>query len=223
MDKILLDEGSALDYIERNISSCLSEKIEVIDDRFHHNTRYEDAISIIKNGILPAKELARLGICSNYDDILDIMVDIESHVNGSDSISLAVMGLTDLSPDEFEYNPFSDKLVDFLITGSIPARRVTTNYGNEYLSDRSICNDKFRSVDIRLLSLIQSIRKSTCEKGKKEDSIRQLINNYNRLREIACIMRDMKLNIPLREMSSNECTTIDIDKISSMPKVKIKS
>lgn len=222
MEKILLDEEHVLDYVENNINSCLSEPVLVVDDKFHHNTRYKDAVSIIKNGILSMSELSKLGIETYSDELLTTMSDIESHANGSESISLAVVGLTDLLPDEFEYDPFSEKHVDFLITKDITARRVTTNYGNEYLSDDSIYTDKFRAIDVRLLSLVQSIR----EKKDKElcnSSVRELLENYNRLREMARLIKDMQLDVPLREMSKNEGIALDIDRVSSMPKVKIKS
>ena len=52
MEKLLIDERHVLDYVEDNIIRCLSERVEVYDDKFHHNTKYKDAISIIKNGIL---------------------------------------------------------------------------------------------------------------------------------------------------------------------------
>ena len=80
------------------------------------------------------------------DEMIKTMDDLDSHANGSESISLAVVGLDDLNPDEFEYDPFSEKQVDILITSDIVARRVTTNYGNEFLSDKSIDVDKLATT-----------------------------------------------------------------------------
>lgn len=222
MEKLLLDERHVLDYVEDNIISCLSERVEVYDDKFHHNTKYKDALSIIKNGILSPSELSKLGIDVYSDEILSMMSDIESHANGSDSISLAVVGLTDLKPDEFEYDPFSEKLVDFIITSDITARRVTTNYGNEYLTDDSICTDKFKAIDIRLLSFVNSIREERNVESFSS-SVNELIENYNKLRDMARLLKDMKLSIPLREMSFYDNTALDIDKMYDMPKVKVKS
>lgn len=222
MRNLLLDERHVLDYIETKIISCLSEPVEVCDDKFHHNTKYKDAISIIKNGILSPNELSKLGVEIYSDEVLGVMSDIESHANGNDSISLAVVGLTDIMPDEFEYDPFSEKLVDFLIASDIQARRVTTNYGNEYLSDGSICTDKFKAIDIRLLSFVQTIREKN-DVQSLSSSIRELIENYNKLRDIARLLKDMKLRIPLREMSNNKNNSLDIDKMYDMPKLKVKS
>ena len=47
--------------------------------------------------------------------------------------------------------------------------------------------------------------------------------NYNKLRDMAYLIKKIQLDVPLREMSGNEALAIDIDKISNMPKVKIKS
>ena len=222
MEKILLDERHVLDYVEDNIIRCLSERVEVYDDKFHHNTKYKDALSIIKNGILSPSELSKLGIDVYSDEVLSVMGDIESHANGSESISLAVVGLTDLMPDEFEYNSFSEKLVDFLIASDITARRVTTNYGNEYITDDSICTDKFKAIDIRLLSFVKSIREERNIEAFSS-SVNELIENYNKLRDMARLLKDMKLSIPLREMSFYDNTALDIDKMYDMPKVKVKS
>jgi len=220
MSKILLDEKEILDYVEDSLTDVITPPIEVIDDKFHHNTRYEDAISIIENGILSGKEQNKLGIVS--DAKLELFEDIESHANGSESISLAVVGMTDLNPDEFEYNPFSEKHVDILITGDITARRVSTNYGNEYLVDASILTDKFRAIDTRLLAYIESIRVSSTREPF-DVSINQLLANYNKLKEVAVVLKKRSLNIPLREMSTNAGTGLDIDKLANKPKIKIKS
>ncbi len=219
MENVILEKKEVLDYVETSIADVISTPIEVIDDKFHHNTRYEDTISIVENGILSGKEQNKIGLIS--DETLELFDDTESHANGSESISLAVVGMTDLNPDEFEYNPFCEKNVDILITSDISARRVSTNYGNEYLSDESIMNDKFRAIDTRLLAYIAAIRMSTVREPV-DVSITQVLKNYNNLKELANVLKVKSLDIPLREMSTNQGTSIDIDKLSSMPKVKMK-
>lgn len=222
MQEIILSSEHVLDYVEGNIEDCLNGKAVVEDDKFHHNTKYKDAISVLENGILSPSELNKMGVEGFDDEVIKTMDDLDSHANGSESISLAVVGLEDLNPDEFEYDPFSEKQVDILITSDIVARRVTTNYCNEFLSDKSIDVDKFRAIDTRLLSFIQTIREKTGEEAF-DGSIRELLDNYNKLRDMAHKIKKIKLDVPLREMSGNEGLEIDIDKISSMPKVKIKS
>lgn len=222
MQRILLESEHVLDYVEDNITSCLTSKAIIEDDKFHHNTKYKDAVSVIENGLLSPSELNKLGVEGFDDNVIKTMGDIESHANGSESISLAVVGLDDLKPDEFEYDPFSEKQVDILITSDIVARRVTTNYGNEYLSDESIDVDKFRAIDTRLLAFVQTIREKTGEEAF-DSSVSELIHNYNKLRDMAILLKRKKLDVPLREMSGNDAMAIDVDKISNMPKVKIKS
>lgn len=219
MNRVVLEESEVLDYVEKSINDVMMSPVEVVDDKFHHNTRYDDVVSIIKNGILSGKEQNKLGIVS--DEQLDLFDDIESHVNGSESISLAVVGMTDLHPDEFEYNPFSEKHVDILITSDIIARRVSTNYGNEYLTDNCIMTDKFCAIDTRLLAYIEAIR-ARCLNEPIGVSINQVLKNYNNLKKMALLLKDRDLDIPLREMSSKIGSTLDIDKLSSKPKVKIK-
>ena len=222
MQEIILNSEHVLDYVEENIEECLGDKAVVEDDKFHHNIKYKDAISVIENGILSPSELNKMGVEGFDDEVIKTMDDLDSHANGSESISLAVVGLDDLNPDEFEYNPFSEKQVDILITSDIVARRVTTNYGNEFLSDKSIDVEKFRAIDTRLLSFVQTIREKTSEDAF-DGSVRELIDNYNKLRDMAHLIKKIQLDVPLREMSGNEGLEIDVDKISNMPKVKIKS
>ena len=217
MSKILLEETEILDYVEESINDIKVPTIEVVDDKFHHNTRYEDTASIIENGILSGKEQNKIGLVS--DEKLELFSDIESHANGSESISLAVVGLTDLNPNEIEYDPFSEKHVDILISGDVKARRNSTNYGNEFLADDCISSDKFRAIDTRLLAYIASIR--TNNRDPFDVAVNQLMDNYNRLREVALLLKKRSLDIPIREMSSNEGTGLDIDRLSNMPKVKV--
>lgn len=219
MSKVILEKNDVLEYVETTLNDIISTPIEVFDDMFHHNTRYEDTISIIENGILTGKDQNKMGILS--DEKLELFEDIESHANGSESISLAVVGMTDLYPDEFEYDPFCEKSVDILITGDVSARRVSTNYGNEYITDECIKPDKFRSIDTRLLAYIAAIRMSTINEPV-DVSINQVLKNYNNLKDLASALRRRSLDIPLREMSSNEGSSLDIERLSSMPKVKIK-
>lgn len=218
MKKVVLKGEHVLDYVEEKIMDCLTDEIIIEDAKFHHNTKYKDITSVIENGILAPIELNKLGVKGFEDDVISTMEDIESHANGSESISVAAVGLSDISDDEFEYDPFSEKVVDILITSDLKARRYTTNYGNEFLVDNSIDIDKFRAIDIRLLSLVQTVR----ENSEKSELLNEIIECYNKVRELAYIIKHKNVDVPIREMSLDEALEIDIDKISSMPKVKIK-
>lgn len=85
------------------------------------------------------------------------MVIYKSHVNCKNAVSLCVVALKDLYPNEDEYNPFSPNLVDFLVTSDIRVSRSSIHYGNEFLSFHSIKKEELKSIDIRLLNFYDFI------------------------------------------------------------------
>ncbi len=207
---IILNEKSVKEFINDYISSITLKKKEVKNGRYHHNCDYSDAPSIVRNGILSLSDISRLGIKKYSSKVIDLASDVESHINGSDAISLAVVGLTDLYRDEDEYNPFNPAVVDFIVSDSIKASRSSINYGNEFLSYEPIYSDKFKAIDIRLRAYLERTK-----------DYKKVISMYEDLRRIALAMKDTELDVPLREMSDgNSC--IDIDKVIKMPKILIK-
>lgn len=209
MDKILLEEKEVLEYI-KDVLYSYKTSFKNINDKYHHNSDYQDASSICRHGILSIVDLNKLGIRNDSNEIIKTLGDIESHINGNDKVSLSIVGLNDLYRDEFEYNPYKPDLVDFIVSDEIEAIRLSTHYGNEFLSN-SINVDKLRSVDIRLLELI----------NKKDSSINNIIKKYNCLKEVALEIKKRKLDISLREMSKDKFN-IDIDKISQTPILELK-
>lgn len=212
MKEIKLEEKYILEYIKYMISSFKTKSIEVNDAKYHHNTSYSNTPLVLKHGILSVSELNRLGIKQYSPEILNLLSDIESHINGIDSISLSVVGLTDLYSHEFEYNPFNPIEVDLNISCNIKVGRSTLHYGNEYLCYENIGVDKIKSIDIRLLKLLEK---------EKNFPIKDIINKYNLLRDIALSLKENNLDIPLREMS-NDNSALDITKVSEMPKLILK-
>ena len=190
---------------------------DVLNAKYHHNSRYEDASSICEHGILTLNDLNDRKVRTFDETYLKRMSDIDSHVNGTDAISLAVVGLDDLYLDECEYDPFFPTRVDFLVSSDVVAGRSACNYGNEFLSYKSISNDKLKSLDIRLLQLIDMY-----ERGEIRNlSIQDLVKRYNSLKEIALAIKLAKLDLPLREMSNNP-VEFDLDKLITAPKLVIK-
>ena len=149
------------------------------------------------------------------------MNDTHSHINGSDGVSLSVVGLDDLYEHEMEYNPFQEKFVDFMISNDIKAYRHTTHYGNEYISYDAILPDKFQAIDIRLLSYINTIN-NLKNKNPNHKEIIELMNKYNHLTEMALALQDNNLSIPIREMSDNNMIELNKERISESPKILIK-
>ena len=216
MNKLLLEEKYILEYIRDTINDFKIQPVNVSNNKYHHNTNYSDAPLIIKNGILSLSKLNRLGIKKYSKAILKLMDDTESHINGIDSVSLSIVGLTDLDKNKFEYNPYSPELVDFTISDDIRTRRNSKHYDNEFLCYNSISVDKLKSVDIRLLNLIKSK-----EMYLYDHSIEQIIDKYNCLGDVALQLKEANLDIPFREMSIDNLT-MDIDKVSNTPKLILK-
>lgn len=217
METIKLEEKYILEYIKDILNDSKEQNREVTDYRFHHSSSYKNASSIIKNGILTIEDLNKLGIRNDSKEELERLNDIESHANGISAVSLSDPLVDDLYIGEEKYDTYSPNNVDFLISNSVQAGRYGINWGNEYLSYKSITNDKYKSIDIRLINLFEEIEKT------KNYSIKEAIENYNELRAIALSLKEAKLDIPFREMSKeNEIITLDKDKIIELPKIILK-
>lgn len=204
-----MNEREIFEFIDDNIASTRIKGRE-IDGKYHHNTTYEQAPSIIKNGILSLEDLHKNRIITFSAETLKKLSNTESHINGIDGISLARTGLTDLYADEDEYDPLRPIVVDFIIDSNIKARRTTIHYGNEYIANSPIEPDKIKSVDIRIRKYLKLLEKKDVETA---------IRYYENLKLIAQALKEKQLDIPLRELSE-ENTSLDIDKVLKMPKIK---
>lgn len=213
---IALEEKYIHEYILDTINS-IRLKNKNVKEYYHHNSEYKDAPSICLHGILSLKELNKKGITNYSETVLKTLDDIESHVNGNDSISLSRVGLDDLYENELEYNPYSPNLVDFIVSDEVKARRSSIHYGNEYLIHERIELDKLMAIDIRLLKLLDQ-RKTNIS----EDFIKKVIKKFNYLKDIAIAMKQSELDIPLRERSRKEDYELDIDKLSTISQIKLK-
>ena len=220
MQRIYLESDQVIEYISGNIDDFIQDCVVVNDAKYHHNTDYTSAVSILKNNILSLEDLSKIKAKRFSEEFLKVMSDHESHANGSDGISLAVVGLKDINEDEIEYDPFSTHHIDFVIGSDIKACRSSVNYGNEYISFEQIPAEKIKAVDIRIAKYIDML---LSKKEIDEESIKTLIQRYNCIRNIAISLRQEGLNIPLREMSYNNCSSLDIDMVASSPKLVLKS
>lgn len=214
MGLIVLNEDDVLDYIEKTIINAKKNSINIENAKYHHNSSYLNGLSILRNGILSLSELYRLGIIKMSYQTLNTMSYIESHINGNDGISLSVVGLTDFYRDEFEYDPFQDSLIDFLISSDIKAYRRSIHYGNEYIANRCIEVNKIKSIDIRLLNYLSKI-----DSNEKKDV---LIQKYNSLIEMSTRIKNFGLNIPIREMSDENNISLSIDILYESPRLVLK-
>lgn len=215
MEEVLLEEKYILEYIRDTIHDMKRKNVLIEYAKYHHNASYFDAVSICKHGILTMLDLKQLNIKEYTKETLQKMNDITSHINGIDAVSLSVVGLKDLYRDEDEYDPFKPSQVDFLVSSDIPTSRMTTHYGNEFLSYQSIEVNQIKAMDIRFLKTLDFMEDSL-------DSIQTMIQKFNELKNIALTIQDLKINIPIREMSYQDGFSLDIDQLSKTPKLLIK-
>ena len=211
-----LERKEVVNFIKEVLYKSKLEFKNIDNAKFHHNAMYEDGASICQYGILTISDLNKLGLKKYSDEDIKILGDIESHINGYDKVSLSIIGLTDLYKNEFEYNPCKADYLDLLISSEIVAGRHSFHYGNEFLHLGSIGNDKIKSIDIRLLDLINIIENSN---GYSTD---ELIKKYNYLKDIIITLKKLKLNIPIREMSLDNNFLIDKNILMNYPKLMLK-
>lgn len=193
------------EYVKSSILRCTKSNIITPNFKYHHNTKYDDIISILDYGILSLKDQINYNIRTMNASTFAAMSDDESHINGVDGISLAVVGLTDLSKNEEVYDPYMEGVIDILISGEIKATRNSHHYGNEFITYHKISPDKIKGIDLRILKLIRKY----ASKGEYE----KIINIYNIMIKLSKKMVEKDLSIPLREMS-NETLNLDIYKLS---------
>ena len=213
MNDILIEKNNVSEYIINSLLKNIESNNDMNYNKFHHNSSYSDALSILENGILSIKKQKELKIRDISEKQLKLLDDITSHINGVDGISLAVMGLTDLYSSEEEYIPYNPNLIDCIISEDIKAVRHTEHYGNEYITYNDIEVSKIKSIDTRLIKLIE------ITKNKDEKFYDDLILKYNTLLEMAKYIKLNKMPIKLREMSND--SVLNIDKLSNMPILKI--
>lgn len=220
MERVYLDKEQVVDYISESMNSFIQDCVVVNDAKYHHNSDYTSAVSILKNNILSLDEMNRQRVRRFSKEFLNVMDDRESHVNGSDGISLAVVGLTDLHEDELEYDPFNSHHVDFVIDSDVRASRTSVHYGNEYIAREMIPTEMIRAVDVRIVKYIEMLM----SRGKDldDESVFKLVQKYNCIRNIAMLMMEDGIDIPLREMSYGNCSALDIEMVASSPKLVLK-
>ena len=213
MSQMALSNSEAIDYVVGTLDSSKTNFTEIEDARYHHNASYKDAPLVCKHGILPLIDLNKMNIRHDSLEALNRMDDSESHINGNSSVSLSVMGLDDLYNGEDEYDPTNPLYVDFIVSSSVPAYRNSSHYGNEFICS-SVSVEDIRSLDFRILKYIESQR-------QKGVPVEVLVNMYSSLLQAARIIKEKRLNMLMREMSSYPFG-IDIDKFSSGEEIVLK-
>ncbi len=229
--KKAVEEKYISEYIKDMLSDYRSQDVVVDKAKYHHNAAYEKAPLICKHGILTIEDLNKQGLRHDTTEQLKVLDDMTSHANGISNVSLSVAGLDDLYRDEFEWEPFGPQNVDFLVSSDIKdVGRHSVHYGNEFLVRRSVPLDQLRAVDIRLLELLAQAEIK--DKSRFTPTMEKVVDNYNNLIETAKAMKEVGLDIPLRQMQQGQYTglcmetsqgpAMDIDKVAAAPKIFVK-
>lgn len=214
-----LEEEFIREYIEETLHLNLCDGEEIIDGKYHHNSDYDNAPSILKNNILSIRRLHQLGLVDISDNQLQLLDDITSHANGIDGISLSVVGLDDLYKDEDEYNPFHSGVIDYVISDEVKARRYTENYGNEYIARGEILLSCIRTIDFRLIKFMKHNIYNEQLLGNVYDNF---IRKYNTIIYTARKIAEKELPIQIREMSYIQ-KSLDVESMAKHPYlVKVK-
>lgn len=199
------------DYIEDTLSSNLYQSSDIKNARYHHNSNYEKVPSILKNSILSLRKLHELNLIQLTEQQIEVLNDSTSHINGIDGVSLAVVGLDDLSKKEYEYNPFNSQYVDFIISDEVDARRCSKHYGNEFITHESIELSHIKAIDFRLIQFMEE-QHSNISDFMYED----FICKYNTIIKVVKRIKEKELDIMIREMSDSS-KILDIEKVSKLP------
>lgn len=214
---IKTSHDQAYHLIRENLNHCKTMIPTVVGAKYHHNIPYHKVSSVIKHGILSLEEQYKLEGKELTSEQKMKYSREGGHINGVDEISLASMDIdfSRLYRDEIVYDPYSEHLVDILISNKIKAYRITEHYANEYLTENKINTNDFKTIDIRLLQYLKKcISKEDLEQG---------IQNYNNLLDIVYMMVQENVDIPIREMSVNEnAFALDKTKVLELPKIVIK-
>lgn len=206
-----------LKEIHSSISNLLIPSRELLVAKFHHNTDYNNAITVCQHGILTLEDANRLGVRHDSPEALARMRDTDSHINGTDSVSLAVDAneLGDIYRNEDVHDTHSLDQVDIRVSSNARAYRNSTHYGNEFIHSGSISKDDLKAIDIRLLKLIELVMASRAN-NIDAATIKQ---NYNCMIDMAKEIQKQGLLLPIREMSAAEPYDINAQELSNRPKL----
>lgn len=215
-----LDKYDSIETIKDFLNICKLDFCVEVDGLYHHNRSYNSIPGILDTGILSKRKQYELKGMEVPEVLVEIAKD-ERCANGLDYISLAQADMTDLYRNEDEFDVRNPHCVDILLPSTLNVQRHTINYGNEFLAKDVIDPSYFKSIDIRLINLIKKYEMGRNLYVTKEDSLNEIINNYNQLRCIASKMISNNMDIPLRDMSYYG---FDLDKnlVSELPEIVLK-
>ena len=211
-----LSKEEVYTLIKSKFNGCKTIPYSKDDYVFNHNTGYEGALSIIKDGILSYDERYKRGILKEQPKVFN-------DVNGSEYISVSKEEYDEYDPDgdNFYYEYNRPNYVNFVIDENI--RKIKTvlrnsrNYSNEYLIPGNVSLEYIKCIEFRFLELIRIL---SMDKTKELDEFyNYVLTCYNHFIECVEYMVYNNINIPIIEASGEEMMVLDKQKILSMEKI----
>lgn len=220
-----VNRNNVFTVVKQNIYNCVTEPVILTDTKFHHQFSINKTDCVLEHGLLSYRDYVHIveGRELTQEEIYKFGDDY--HVNGLGCISLSTMDFNkdDMYPDELLWGTYEGISPDIIVSKKVRACHDTTNYYNEYIVSDSIPVDMFNSIDVRLLRLGDP---NVRVRGDKVD---YMLNYYEALRKIAIVLKEKKLNIPLRETSKvynlgedDKALSLDVNKVIEMPKLVLK-
>lgn len=210
--------SDTMENIEDILNDCKIHNKNFSNKIYHHVSPYNKVPDIIKHGILSKYDYYMINKIALPESLIKICED-ECCVNGLYCVSLARMDLENLDvyKNEMVYDSFNYFLADILVDENIKANRNTINYSNEFLYSKSIVPEHIKSIDVRIIELLNHLNMYENDEYEKT---KKAIEYLNLLKNIAKYIKESDRDISLREMSIN--INLDLDKISSIPTLILK-
>ena len=218
------DENRIYQLIKEKLANCVVKNSMIIDTRLHHNAQYSSISSVIEYGLLSKRERARLIENRGLTAEEEYRGNDPFCVCGNDCVSIANTDYElDAYPNEDIYG-IRDDCVNIILDGNFDYARVTTNYADECLVNKIITPEHFTAFDIRLLKYMY-LRPFYLKLEEKEmaylEKLHRVVFDYNFIVDISKILLEKKLNIPIREMSEDSPKVLSLEKVSTLPHIKL--
>ena len=238
IDVYNFDKYGLFDLIKESVNGCIGGEAEAIVHDYNCNVKIEDVSSVLKLGFLPKQERYRVlenrGLTQKEIELFTS----DCCVNGLNGVSISSINVdwTQMYRDECWYNPSRGILANIVISNDVRASQTTDHYFNEFVVYGGILPKDFKAIDVRVLRLLDYYKKDS-----DDVTINAMITQYNSLIDIASTIRELGMDIPLRESSKwtieevmngpymdrivesvDGIVNLDVDKVASLPKMNVK-
>ena len=238
IDVYNFDKHELFNLIKESVNGCIKGEAEAIVHDYNCNVKIEDVASVLKLGFLPKN--VRYKILENRE-LTQKEIELftsDCCVNGLNGVSISSINVdwAQMYRDECWYNPSRGVLANIVISNDVRAAQTTDHYFNEFVVYGGIAPKDFKAIDVRVLRLLDYYRKES-----DDVVINAMITQYNSLIDVASTIRELSMDIPLRESSKWTIQEVmkgkfmdgivesvlgivdlDVDKVAALPKMIVK-